>query len=50
MKTIKDIILKAYEQRNRRGYAHIFWAIDLHDTVIEGKYNRFNVGAKVIYC
>jgi len=47
VKTIKDIILRAFEQKKRRGYEHIFWAIDLHDTVIEGRYNRYNVGAGI---
>ena len=47
MKTIKDIIIRAINQKNERNYKHVYWAIDLHDTVIEGKYNRFNVGATV---
>ena len=47
MRTIRDVIRRALEVRTNRGYEYIFWAIDLHDTIIEGKYNRFNDGARI---
>jgi len=45
---LKRHILKVLEQKRRRpDWTHIFWAIDLHDTIITGKYNRNNEGATV---
>jgi len=45
MKSIRDIIKHTFEQKEIRKWNKIYWAIDLHDTVIEGKYNRMNSGA-----
>ena len=47
MKSIKDIIKHTFEQKEIRKWNKIYWAIDLHDTVITGKYNRFNEGAEI---
>lgn len=40
-------IVNSFKQKKERGWSKIFWAIDLHDTIIEGKYNLHNVGANV---
>ncbi len=45
MKSFKDLIHHNYAQKLRRKWTCLYWAIDLHDTVIEGKYNKFNEGA-----
>ena len=47
MKNFTDLINYTYEQKRLRKWPHIYWAIDLHDTVIEGKYNKFNEGANI---
>ena len=47
MKSITEILKHTFEQKEVRKYAKIYWAIDLHDTVITGKYNRFNEGAMI---
>ena len=47
MKNIYEILEHTFEQKRLRRWEHIYWAIDLHDTVIEGKYNKFNSGAKI---
>lgn len=38
-------IRKSFEEKKRKGWDTLYWLIDLHDTIIEGKYNRFNHGA-----
>lgn len=38
-------ILKAFLEKKRRGWDKIYIAVDLHDTIIEGKYNLHNEGA-----
>jgi hypothetical protein len=48
MRTIADNIRFALAQKTIRNWDTLYWAIDLHDTVITGKYNRFNEGA-VLY-
>jgi hypothetical protein len=40
-------IRRTFEDKKRKGWERIYIAIDLHDTVIEGKYNRFNEGANI---
>jgi hypothetical protein len=45
-----ELISKAFEQKKSRKYDKLFWAIDLHDTVITGKYNKFNEGAEIYPC
>ena len=40
-------IRRAFEDKKRKGWDRLYFAIDLHDTIIEGKYNKFNEGANV---
>lgn len=40
-------IERAFKNMKERKWTKLYWAIDLHDTVITGKYNKFNVGAEV---
>jgi hypothetical protein len=40
-------IIKAFEQKKAKGWDKLYWAIDLHDTIIEGKYNFNNEGAEI---
>ena len=47
MKSIEDQIVRLYESVEERNWNRVYWAIDLHDTVITGVYNKFNVGAKL---
>ena len=47
MKNFKEILVYTYEQKKIRKWDKIYWAIDLHDTIIEGKYNKFNEGASI---
>lgn len=37
-------IRRAFQQKKEKGYDKLYWAIDLHDVIIEGKYNKFNEG------
>ena len=39
-------IQKAFEDKIKRNWEKIYFCIDLHDVVIEGKYNRLNEGAQ----
>jgi hypothetical protein len=39
-------IIKAFTDREARGWTKLYFAIDLHDTIIEGKYNLHNDGAQ----
>jgi len=45
MKTWTQIITNTLDQQRVRRWSNVFWAIDLHDSVITGKYNRFNQGS-----
>jgi hypothetical protein len=36
---------RAFKKRRERGNPYLFVAVDLHETIIEGKYNRMNEGA-----
>ena len=47
MKTWKHIIESTLNQKSVRGWDKLYWSIDLHDTVITGKYNKFNLGAEL---
>lgn len=40
-------IRRAFQTKKAKGYDKLYIAIDLHDVVIEGKYNKFNEGAKI---
>jgi hypothetical protein len=48
MKTWTQIIQHVHKQKIERKWQKLYWAIDMHDTIITGTYNRFNDGA-VIY-
>jgi hypothetical protein len=48
MKTWTQIIQHVQKQKIERKWQKLYWAIDMHDTIITGTYNRFNDGA-VIY-
>ena len=45
MKTWTQMIADVHRQKRERDWTHLYWCIDLHDTIITGKYNRFNQGA-----
>jgi 3',5'-cyclic AMP phosphodiesterase CpdA len=45
MKNWTQIIYDLHVQKTTRKWEKLYWAVDLHDTVITGKYNRFNEGA-----
>lgn len=47
MKSWTKIIENVTAQRVTRQWNTLYWAIDLHDTVITGKYNRYNHGATI---
>lgn len=40
-------IRRAFEDKKRKNWEKLYWAIDLHDVVIQGKYNKFNDGAEI---
>jgi hypothetical protein len=40
-------IRRAFEQKREKGWKKLYWCVDLHDVVIEGKYNKFNEGAAI---
>lgn len=40
-------IRRTFIDKKRRGWEKIYIAIDLHETLIEGKYNKFNEGAEI---
>jgi hypothetical protein len=48
MKTWKQLITDAYIHKQSKNWNHLYWIVDLHDTVISGTYNKFNEGA-IIY-
>jgi hypothetical protein len=48
MRTWKKIISDVLEQKKQRGWEKLYWAVDLHDTVITGKYNKFNHGSALL--
>jgi hypothetical protein len=45
MSNIHKIIENTANQYRQRNWNKLYWAIDLHDTVITGTYNKFNQGA-----
>jgi hypothetical protein len=47
MKTWREHITSTYAQKRDKKWDKLYWIIDLHDTVITGKYNKFNVGAEL---
>lgn len=40
-------IERSFKDKVARKWDKLFWAIDLHDTIITGKFNKFNVGAEI---
>ena len=40
-------IERSFKQKKERNWKHIYWKCDLHDTIIEGKYNLDNKGARI---
>ncbi len=40
-------IKNAFEEKKKKNWDKLYWAIDLHGTIIEGKYNKFNEGAAI---
>lgn len=38
-------IERAFRDKARRGWDRLYVCIDVHDVILEGKYNRMNVGA-----
>jgi hypothetical protein len=47
MKTWTQTIKHGFDQKHERGWKTLYWCIDLHDTVITGTYDRFNLGSKL---
>ena len=47
MKTWTELIENAIEQKNIKKWNFLYWCVDLHDTVISGKYNRYNSGSTI---
>lgn len=47
MKTWTQMIADVHRQKRERDWTHLYWCIDLHDTIITGKYNKFNQGATI---
>lgn len=39
-------IRKTFEDKAKRNWEKVYFCVDLHDVVIEGKYNRMNEGAE----
>ena len=37
---------RCFEEKKKRGWTRIYVCIDVHDVILEGKYNRFNEGAE----
>lgn len=35
-------IEKAFRKKKDKGWDYLYWAIDLHDTIIKGRYTRMN--------
>lgn len=42
---MRDYIKRAFSDKKKRNWDRLYVAIDLHDTIIEGKYNLKNEGA-----
>lgn len=40
-------IKNAFEEKKTKNWDKLYWAIDLHGTIIEGKYNKYNEGATI---
>ena len=41
------MIADVHRQKRERDWTTLYWCIDLHDTIITGKYNKFNQGATI---
>jgi hypothetical protein len=41
-------IQKAFEDKKRRGWENLYWCIDVHDVILEGKYSLMNEGANYL--
>jgi len=41
------MIRNALKQKAEKNWDRLYWAIDLHDTIITGTYNRFNHGSTI---
>ena len=42
-----NAIRKTYALKEQRRWDRIYWCIDLHDVIIEGKYNKYNEGREL---
>lgn len=42
-----NLIRKTYALKEQRRWDRIYWCIDLHDVIIEGKYNKYNEGREL---
>ena len=42
-----NLIRKTYVLKEQRRWDRIYWCIDLHDVIIEGKYNKYNEGREL---
>ncbi len=40
-------IERAFKQKKERNWEKLYFCVDLHETVLEGKYNKFNIGANL---
>ena len=47
MNIAQIIVRNAFAEKKKRNWDRLYWAIDLHHTVITGTYNRFNDGATI---
>jgi len=47
MLTIKKLLEKTFEEKKKRKWPKLFWAIDLHATIISGVYSKNNEGAVI---
>ena len=49
MKTWTQMITDVHRQKRERDWSTLYWCIDLHDTIITGKYNKYNQPKKQSY-
>ena len=47
MNIAQIVIQNAFKEKKEKNWEKLYWAIDLHHTVITGTYNRFNTGATI---
>lgn len=47
MKNWKSFINETWKQKINKKWDKLYWAIDLHNTVITGVYNKFNIGCEL---